>query len=206
MLRTRDLILFIGLLTGLCCTNPHRSNNNELTQALDTLYVSDGIIALGKLKQGLFDGSIEVYRNGDLLLHQMWDNGEIRTNDFYENGFKRRLVYVSERLDSNSTLSYYTDMADSSFQVMPYDGNIVALYKKYKRLSEVNFITNQPTEFIIQNLPDELVSIGVSGATVKRMNDVYVMHPERGSGDTLRVHFFYRDPSCPTDYLSFEIQ
>jgi len=206
MIRTKDLILFTGLLTGLCCTNPDSSTKNELTQYLDTLYVSDGIIALGKLNHGLFDGSIEVYRNGDLLLNQMWNNGEIRTNDFYENGFKRRLVYVSEQVDSNATTSYYMDMADSSFQIIPYDGEIMSFYKEYKRLSEVNFPANQQTEFVIQNLPDELVSIGVSGATVKRNKNVYVMHPERGSGDTLRVHFFYWAPSCPTDYLSFEIQ
>jgi|JI7StandDraft_1071085.scaffolds.fasta_scaffold206514_2 hypothetical protein len=200
------VILCLGLLAALSCGTPGSVETSEGKPKQDTLYVSDNVLAVGRLSQGLFNGSIEIFRSEELRLRQLWSNGQLITTDYLDNGIERRLVYVSERTDSNETSWHYTDSADTTFHIIPYDEEIIGLYKKFRRLSVDSFLADQPTEFVLQNIPDELVKIGVSGARIKRINEVYVMQPDGDKGDTLRVHLFYMVPSSPPDRLSFELQ
>jgi len=202
----KQVIPFLGVLAALSCGTSGSVEISEGKPKHDTLYVSDNVLALGWLNQGLFDGSIEIFRSEELLLRQIWSNGQLITTDYFDNGLKRRMVYVSERTDKNETSWHYTDPADTTFHIIPYDEEIIGLYKKFRRLSVESFLADQPTEFVLQNIPEELVTIAVSGARIKRMNEVYVMQPDGDRGDTLRVHFIYMVPSNPTDHLSFEIQ
>lgn len=196
----------LGVLAALSFGTPGSVETSEGKPKQDTLYVSDNVLAVGGLSQGLFDGSIEIFRSEELRLRQLWSNGQLITTDYLDNGIERRLVYVSERTDTNETSWHYTDSADTTFHIIPYDEEIIGLYKKFRRLSVDSFLADQPTEFVLQNIPDELVKIGVSGARIKRINEVYVRQPDGDKGDTLRVHFFYMVPSSPPDRLSFELQ
>ncbi|MBL7954275.1 MAG: hypothetical protein JNJ91_04495 [Flavobacteriales bacterium] len=202
----KRVIPFLGLLASLSCGTPANVETSEGKAKHDTLYVSDNVLALGRLSQGLFDGSIEIFRNEELWLRQIWSNGQLITTDHFDNGLERRLVYVSERIDKDETSWHYTDSADTMFHIIPYDEEIIGLYKKFRRLSVQSFLAGRPTEFVLQNIPDELVKIGVSGARIKRLNEAYVMEPEGDRGDTLRVYFLYMVPSSSMDRLSFEVQ
>lgn len=200
------IISAIVFVVFVACTGTVRNSNTDKKQQLDTLYESNETIVLGSLENGLFNDSMEVYRNGELLLTQVWKKGILEGNEYNDKGIKRKLVYVQQRIDSNTTESHYTDKADSNFKIIPYYDDLMSLYNNYKKLSAYRFKANESTEFLIYNVPKELIKIGVTGAIIRRENNAYVLHPERLAGDTIRMIFFGLNSEETSEPLSFELQ